>query len=296
MAEGKIIRLGGGRPVVINGQVIIQGEYQENISELQTVYAEETEDIAQSIKLNNPNILPTGSGNDVAFSADSKYLAVAHNTSPFITIYKRTGQFFEKIPNPTVIPTAACTSVTFSDDNLYLAIGYFSSPYIIIYKIENDQFIKVVDPSPIPPNTVASLSFGLNSTYLATAHSGLGGTTQPRFSVYKRSGDNFNRLANLSSSTIDQFGTDSVHFATDASYLAAIGSGNTNLNFFVYKRSGDSFTRLTTPDVGGFAVRFSHNTDYLVAGASSATRIYKRCGDNFNLLSNAVQPSNPNGI
>jgi hypothetical protein len=39
MAEGKIIRLGGGRPVVIDGQEVITAQYQEPILELDTVVA-----------------------------------------------------------------------------------------------------------------------------------------------------------------------------------------------------------------------------------------------------------------
>jgi len=37
MAEGKIIRLGGGSPVIIEGQEILSGVYQENIDAFETV-------------------------------------------------------------------------------------------------------------------------------------------------------------------------------------------------------------------------------------------------------------------
>lgn len=39
MAEGKIIRLGGGAQVVIDGQEIIEGEYSESIAKFDTVVA-----------------------------------------------------------------------------------------------------------------------------------------------------------------------------------------------------------------------------------------------------------------
>jgi hypothetical protein len=43
-------------------------------------------------KLSNPDVLPPGIGEGLAFSTDGTYLAVAHRTSPFITIYKNSYQ------------------------------------------------------------------------------------------------------------------------------------------------------------------------------------------------------------
>ena len=39
------------------------------------------------MKLSNPSTLPAGSGYGVAFDPTGTYLAVAHNNSPYITIY-----------------------------------------------------------------------------------------------------------------------------------------------------------------------------------------------------------------
>ena len=40
------------------------------------------------VKLDNPDALPTGTGHGVAFSHDSTHMAIAHGSSPFVTIYK----------------------------------------------------------------------------------------------------------------------------------------------------------------------------------------------------------------
>ncbi|WP_228029156.1 hypothetical protein, partial [Vibrio parahaemolyticus] len=52
----------------------------------------------------NPSVLPAGEGYGVAFSADGVYMAVAHSSSPYITIYKRSGDTFTNLPIPSVLP------------------------------------------------------------------------------------------------------------------------------------------------------------------------------------------------
>ena len=49
-------------------------------------------------KLANPATLPTGDGRGCAFDPTGTYLAVAHENSPYITIYKRSGDTFTKLP------------------------------------------------------------------------------------------------------------------------------------------------------------------------------------------------------
>lgn len=48
-------------------------------------------------KLTNPTNLPAGSAYDVAFSDNAIYMAVAHATSPYVTLYKRSGATFTKL-------------------------------------------------------------------------------------------------------------------------------------------------------------------------------------------------------
>jgi hypothetical protein len=63
--------------------------------------------------------LPTGTGYGIDFSSDVLYLAVSHLNSPFITIYKRSGDVFTKLANPATLPPASPSndgnSVAFSN-------------------------------------------------------------------------------------------------------------------------------------------------------------------------------------
>src|SRR5699024_5565518 len=90
-------------------------------------------------KLSNPIILPTGRSQRVAFSPNNNYLAVAHENSPFVTIYKREGDSFTKVPNPSQLPTYTGQGVAFSPSGDVLIVAHSSSPYITIYKIEGDS-------------------------------------------------------------------------------------------------------------------------------------------------------------
>ena len=92
-------------------------------------------------KLTNPSALPTGTGSGCSFSTDGVYLAIAHNISPFITIYKRSGDTFTKLTNPSTLPTGTGNGCSFSTDGVYLAISHATSPYITIYKSDNVSLI-----------------------------------------------------------------------------------------------------------------------------------------------------------
>jgi hypothetical protein len=74
-------------------------------------------------KLSNPNTLPTGTGMSTSWSPDGQYLSVAHNNSPFITIYKRNGDTFTKLPDPITLPPSTANGTSWSPDGQYLGWG-----------------------------------------------------------------------------------------------------------------------------------------------------------------------------
>jgi len=71
------------------------------------------------VLLNNPSIPPANTGYSTAYSPDSTYLAVAHATSPFVTIYKR-------LAAPTVTTVAASAIGT---DSATLNMSYTTGDY-----------------------------------------------------------------------------------------------------------------------------------------------------------------------
>jgi 6-phosphogluconolactonase (cycloisomerase 2 family) len=71
------------------------------------------------VKIPDPEILPTGNGNGVAFSHDGRHLAVAHSTSPFVTIYNVAVEGGNIIAPATLIQARA-----FIGDPSFIGIGY----------------------------------------------------------------------------------------------------------------------------------------------------------------------------
>ena len=132
------------------------------------------------VKLANPSTIPVGTGRGCAFSSDGMYLSVAHDASPYITIYKRSGDTFTKLADPSTLPAGNARCCAFSSDGTYLAVAESSSPYIMIYKRSGDTFTKLADPSFLPSGVGVGCSFSPDGTYLAVAYGSL-----PYIMIYK---------------------------------------------------------------------------------------------------------------
>ena len=84
-------------------------------------------------RLNNPTALPAGIGRAAAFSPDGVHLAIAHDASPFVSIYRRDGDVFTRLANPTALPAGIGLAAAFSPDGVHLAIAHGTSPFVTLY-------------------------------------------------------------------------------------------------------------------------------------------------------------------
>src|SRR5690606_11234117 len=62
------------------------------------------------------------------FAAGDSLLAVAHQSSPYVTIYNTSN--WAKITNPSTLPTNTGRGVAFSPDGSLMAVAHQSSPYV----------------------------------------------------------------------------------------------------------------------------------------------------------------------
>ena len=233
------------------------------------------------------NLLPDGpttivDASALAYSPDGKFVACGRSASPYLVLYKRTGDSFVTIANPSVLPTGQTTGVSFSPDSQYMLVSHDTSPSMTIYKINGDVFTKLTNPASLPSGSGTACAISADGVYYAISTN-----SSPYIAVYKKSGDVFTKLANPASLPGGQ--VSSVVFSPDGQYLA---TGTVSLGYpVIYKRSGDVFTKLEDVAPAGnnlIGACFSPDSTYMVTRTAGApyTGIYKRSGDTFAKLSN----------
>ena len=99
---------------------------------------------------------------EYALSAGGTYMSVAYEASPYITIYKRSGDTFTKLADPATLPTGVGLGVSWSPDGTYMSVSNgTASPFITIYKRSGDTFTKLADPATLPTGVGRGVSFSL---------------------------------------------------------------------------------------------------------------------------------------
>lgn len=235
------------------------------------------------------NASPNPAGNvgvaGASFSPDGVHLAIAHNTTPYISIYKRAGDAYSKLPNPAALPSFHGTCAEFSRSGDYLVVGQSTvSPFFRIYKRSGDTFTMLADPATLPAGPVTGAAWSPDDSMLAVAHSG-----SPFVTIYQRSGDTFTKLANPAN--LPPNSGHGAAWSPDGAYLVITNLGTSPFRT-IYKVSGTTFTRLTTvgtnPASGCYACAFSPNGNLLAISeeASPFIGLYSRSGDTFTRLAN----------
>ncbi len=244
-------------------------------------------------KVTDPAILPTDIGNGCAFSYDGKFLAVVHNTTPFITIYEISGDTFTKLDNPITLPTGNANGCAFSYDGKFLVVAHNTTPFIIIYEISGTTFTKLANPGTLPSSTSNGCAFSYDGKFLVVAHN-----TTPFITIYEISGTTFTKLANPG--TLPTGNSYTCAFSYNGRFLA-VGHASTPF-ITIYEISGTTFTKLANPgtlppsDVYGCA--FSYDGKFLATahGLTPFLSIYKISESTFTKLANpGTLPAGPSG-
>ena len=191
-------------------------------------------------------LFPTsGTVTATAFSKNGLYAAIGYAwESPFITIFKFTGNTVSALPRPVYVPGGKVNSLSFSSDGKYLAVGTDSSPYLIIYKIANDVFTRITSISSAPSAAVKAVAFAPYSDHLAVGTTTSGG----KLLIYKTaSNDAFTKLANPA--VMPQSDVNALAYTLDGAMLAVGGSGASDAEQLrVYKKSSDTYTKHNAMD------------------------------------------------
>jgi 6-phosphogluconolactonase (cycloisomerase 2 family) len=183
---------------------------------------------------------PAGSVNDIQASLDGKIVAVAHNTSPFMSVYSSSGGVLEKLTDPATTPTGNGQSISIHPSGKFVAVAHTTSPFVSIYSLYGRTLTKITNPVTLPTGTGSAVSFSNSGGFLAVGHA-----TSRFITVYQKSGSTFTKIADpgtLPSSTVN-----SLAWTYDDQYLVVQTS--TSPYVIVYQRSGTTLTKLTDPVV-----------------------------------------------
>jgi WD40 repeat protein len=124
------------------------------------------------VKITDPATLPGGNGRGSAWSPDGRYLAIAHETTPFVTIYDWISGSPVKIANPATLPTGNGTQVAWSPDGRYLAVSNAdTSPYITFYDWQTGSPVKITNPATLPTGHGAGCAWSPDGRFFAVTHS-----------------------------------------------------------------------------------------------------------------------------
>lgn len=150
---------------------------------------------ASATRLANPATLPANDAFGVAWSPDGKYVAFAHNSSPYITIYDMSTGAPVKTANPSTLPVGNSLCVAWSPDSRFVAVGTNSGNRASVYDMNSGTPVKVADAGTAIGSTVNGICWSPDGAFISFA---LEGT--PYLAIYPWSTSGFGtRLANAAS-------------------------------------------------------------------------------------------------
>jgi len=94
--------------------------------------------------------------------ASQEYIAVANNTSPFVTAYPWSGSGFgTKFSNPATLPTGDSSGVAFSPSGAAIAVAHDNTPFVSAYPWSGSGFgTKFSNPATLPTGNGQGVAFG----------------------------------------------------------------------------------------------------------------------------------------
>ena len=233
-------------------------------------------DFTSPVKLTNPATLPTGIGFGTSWSPDGQFLTVVHSTTPFITIYQRSGTTFTKLANPATLPTGTGFGAAWSPDGQFLTVGHSTTPFITIYQRNGTTFTKLSDPATLPPNTGRGMAWSPNGQFLTVTHN-----VTPFITIYERSGTTFTKLTDPA--TLPTGTGYGIAWSPDGQFLTV--AHDTSPFITIYQRSGTTFTKLANPAAlpagTGSGIAWSPDGQFLTVAHSTTPfiTIYRTSSD-----------------
>lgn len=138
----------------------------------------------------NPGTLPTGVGRGCAWAPGEDFVAVAHTTSPFVSVYPffaTTLAYGAKITNPGSLPAGNGTSVAFTPLGDAIVVGCATTPFVASYPFSAGAFGAIHGaPGTTPAGTVTGIDFKPQhaNTFSTDTYIALGMAVSPYIAIY----------------------------------------------------------------------------------------------------------------
>jgi hypothetical protein len=242
-------------------------------------------ELVETEKVADPATLPASTGRGAAISPDDLTLAVAHDNTPFVTIYRRTAASADdwtKVSDPATLPASHGFDCVISPDGLTLAVAHSTTPFVTIYRrtaTSADDWTKVADPATLPAGNGIGVAISPDGLTLVVGHS-----TTPFVTIYRRTSaaaDDWTKVANPASLPAST----ARHPAISPDGLTLAVPHNTTPFVTIYRRTAvgaDDWTKIadpaSLPASNGFAATVSPD-GLTLAVAHEATpfvTIYRR--------------------
>ena len=217
-----------------------------------------------------------GAGWGCSFSPDGKYLAFAHSTTPFATVYQNNFDgTFTKLGALAALAGVGL-GCSFSPDGKYLAFGSQSTPFATVYQNNFDGTFTKLGALAALAGAGYGCSFSPDGKYLAFASD-----TTPFATVYQNNFDGtFTKLGALAALAGVGYGCS---FSPDGKYLAF--ASDTTPFATVYQNNFDgTFTKLGALAAlagVGWECSFSPDGKYLAFGSQSTPPFAEVYQNNF---------------
>jgi WD40 repeat protein len=170
--------------------------------------------------------------------ATKYYNAIAHGSSPYMTVYGQDGDTSIKLTDPSTLPSNTGNGSAWNNDSSLLAIAHRHSPYVSVYSRSVDTLTKISNPSTLPTGEGYAVAFSADGSFLAVAHS-----TSPYLTVYTVSGSTLTKISNPS--TLPTGSGLGLSWSPDGGFLAVTHSNSPFMT--VYSVSGSTLTKISDP-------------------------------------------------
>jgi hypothetical protein len=225
----------------------------------------------------------TGTGDlDLRASSDGSYLVVAHSTSPYISVFSRSGTTFTQLSNPSTLPTGAGQGAAINNDGTFVAVAHGTTPFISMYSRSGSTLTKITNPTTLPTGTGFSVACGDSGSFFYVT---VGHSASPYITIYRNNSGTYQKLADPSTLPPTNGSPTDIAYSPDASHFVIAMAVSPYLS--IYRRDSDTtFLRVanpaTLPSSSCDSCAWSANGQYVAIGGGTSTpnlRIYNRDSD-----------------